>query len=120
MPWWAISIGGSNDPSGSWRIIQGTPATIKAKYDGAAFGPFSTQQAAQAFANKGGPGPAIPGNPATAIKDLWHGLDFGSWILRLGEIVLGIVLIAVGVSKLTSLDNKIAQTAGKLGKLALV
>ena len=34
--------------------------------------------------------------------------DIRSWLIRIGEIVLGIVLVAVGVAKLTGTTNAIA------------
>lgn len=63
----------------------------------------------------------VEGNVAkTAASDIFHGLNLNTWLIRIGEIILGVVLIGVGVAKLTSVDNTIAKTAGKLGKLALV
>lgn len=34
--------------------------------------------------------------------DIFHGLNLGAWLLRIGEIVLGVVLMGVGVAKLTN------------------
>lgn len=53
-------------------------------------------------------------NPAGFAKDaiaadLLHGFNFGNWILRIGEILLGAVLIGVGVAKLTGTDNVISS-----------
>lgn len=55
-----------------------------------------------------------------ATKDIFKGLDLQGVFLRLGEIILGVVLIGVGVAKLTGVDNTIAKTATKLGKAALL
>lgn len=55
----------------------------------------------------------------TAVKALipkgWE-----NWILRIGEIILGVVLIGVGVAKLTGVDNYVMKTATKLGKAAIL
>jgi hypothetical protein len=48
-------------------------------------------------------------------KDLFFGSDANSWFIRIGEIVLGIVLIGIGVAKLTGTTNTIA----KLAKVAI-
>lgn len=132
MEWWAISEASSSDPNGSWLVIQGTTSAIKAKYDGAAYGPFSTQAAAQAYANKGGPGPAIPGNPGSAIKkglgDAVSGLSnsvlgplfqANIWI-RVGEVLLGIVLVAVGIARMTNAVPIATKIAGVAAKGALL
>lgn len=53
--------------------------------------------------------------------DFFHGLNLTNWLLRTGEILLGIVLIAVGVAKMTSavpIATKMAKTAGAVGLAA--
>lgn len=52
--------------------------------------------------------------------DIYHGLNFSGWLLRLGEIMLGIVLIGVGIAKLTGTDNFIMKAATTAGKAALL
>ena len=42
------------------------------------------------------------------------------WVLRLGEIILGVVLIGVGVAKLTGTDNIVMKAATTAGKVALL
>lgn len=123
MEWWVLSESSSSMPNGKFVVIQGTAAAVKAKYDGAVSGPYPTQAAAQKAANSrsgGFPGPSIPGNPATAIADLYHGLNLGNWIIRVGEILLGVILIGVGVAKLTGADNVVSKIAGSAGKLAFI
>jgi hypothetical protein len=51
-------------------------------------------------------------NPA---NDVIGGINIGTLILRAGEIILGIVLIGVGVAKLSGADNVIS-TAVKVAK----
>lgn len=55
-----------------------------------------------------------PSNPdnvlAKAINtDLFHGLNLQNLIMRLGEIVLGVVLVGVGVAKLTGASNVVSK-----------
>jgi hypothetical protein len=54
-------------------------------------------------------------NPLDAFK----GLNLGNWILRIGEILLGVVLIGVGVAKLTGTTNAVAGAAKTAGKAAV-
>jgi len=58
-------------------------------------------------------GETVPGTPADAASELWHGLNLQSWIVRVGEILLGVVLIGVGIAKLTGASN-IISTAAKV------
>jgi hypothetical protein len=53
-------------------------------------------------------------------SDIYHGLNFTGWLLRLGEIALGLVLIAEGIAKLTGTDNMVIKTATAIGKAAMV
>lgn len=95
--------------------------------NGAVAGPFASQALAQAEAtamNKSGKNQATLPNIAsgaaqsaakTAGQDIFGNTNVGHWILRIGEVLLGIVLIAVGVAHVTKavpLATKIAKTAG--------
>lgn len=44
-----------------------------------------------------------------ATTDLFAGTDVGNWLIRIGEILLGIVLIGVGVAKLTGTTNAVSS-----------
>jgi len=46
-----------------------------------------------------------------SAADLFHGLNLQSWMVRIGEILLGVVLIGVGVAKLTGTSNVISTAA---------
>lgn len=116
MEWWVLSVTSGQPGPGSFRVIQGNALQIRAKYDGAVSGPYPSQAAAQSAAGSrsgGFPGPSIPGNPGAAIslgaRDLFHGLDLGNVLLRIGEVLLGIVLVGVGVAKLTGTTNFVAS-----------
>ena len=39
----------------------------------------------------------------------FHGLNLGSWFLRIGEILLGIVLVGVGVARITGAQNAVSK-----------
>lgn len=46
---------------------------------------------------------------AQAAQDLFKGLNLGTWFIRIGEIVLGIVLIGVGIARITGAQNAISK-----------
>jgi hypothetical protein len=83
-------------------------------------GPFKTEQAAMDYynANKGkNPGwvkpttsklDAINPLPANPLDQLGN-IDLTSWFIRVGEILLGIVLIGVGIAKLTGTTNAVSN-----------
>ena len=84
---------------------------------GPLWGPFSTLAQAQAQASKNKP--TDPGTVTQNISGSGNLFGLGDafnanitqWLIRIGEIALGIVLIAVGIAKLTGVDNKIATAA---------
>ena len=56
--------------------------------------------------------PATVGTAATDVAgNVFKGLDLNVWFLRIGEILLGIVLLGVGVAKLTGTANAISKIA---------
>lgn len=84
-------------------------------------GPFKTKQEALDFAKKGAetnPGwqtptesnvQALENTPNAAVSKLGLSNEqIGSWLVRIGEIVLGIVLVGVGLAKLTGTTNAVA------------
>jgi hypothetical protein len=54
------------------------------------------------------------------VSDIFHGIHVDSLIIRVVEVMLGIVLIGIGVAKLTGADNFVMKTATKAGKAALL
>lgn len=87
-------------------------------------GPFQTKQAALDYYDKGkaaNPGwkkpteslagdlldPLIP-DKAPSLPSL-SDADIRSWLIRIGEILLGVVLVGVGVAKLTGSSNPVAK-----------
>lgn len=49
------------------------------------------------------------GKAASAAADPFHGLNLGNILLRSGEIILGVVLIGVGIAKLTGVSNGVSK-----------
>jgi hypothetical protein len=128
VQWWVIPEASSSNLNGSFVVVSGTAAQIQAKYGSVAQGPFSSKAAAQAQAANE---PGISGNPGTAIKQgvqaaasdvlSASGVNVGSWLVRIGETVLGIVLLAIGLARITRavpVATKIAKTAGAGALLA--
>jgi hypothetical protein len=94
-------------------------------------GPFNSKQDALDYytngkaANPGWKAPAgIPSNiingigtaasdaihgPASAAHEILGGVDITGWFVRIGEVLLGLVLLGVGVAKLTGSTNVIAK-----------
>ncbi len=92
-------------------------------------GPFATKDDAIKFyednkaANPGWKAPtgtagniinATPGGSAAADKakqivDPLGGFNIGAWFIRIGEILLGIVLVGVGVARLTGASNVVSS-----------
>lgn len=54
------------------------------------------------------PGAAAQG-ATNAYKDLLGGFNIGNWFLRIGEILLGLVLVGVGIARITGAQNFISQ-----------
>lgn len=88
---------------------------------------FATNEEAKAFAANSTPAGAAhtavdkATGAATTIDDFLSRLTSPNLWLRVAEIALGLVLIAVGIAKLTDaipLATKAAKTAGKIGAIA--
>lgn len=83
------------------------------------FGPSNTLAEAQAIKAKN-----PPLSPGANVQNITGGGNlFGfnanvtQWLVRIGEIALGIVLIAVAFAKLTGIDNKISTAAKVVTKV---
>lgn len=51
----------------------------------------------------------VPGAVAKGAEDVLNKFNLGNWFLRVGEILLGLVLIGVGVARITGIQNAISQ-----------
>lgn len=56
-------------------------------------------------------GDAVTGGGFTKITDPLGHLNLGGWFIRIGEILLGIVLIGVGLARLTGVQNVVSKVA---------
>jgi hypothetical protein len=102
--------------SGVTRLIIGPATGYSGPYTWCQAKAFAENRSLSGFAH----GSAEKNIANQAVSDVFHGLNFQNWILRLGEIMLGVVLIGVGVAKLTGTDNFIMKAATKAGKAALL
>jgi MFS superfamily sulfate permease-like transporter len=69
---------------------------------------YPTQALAQAAA---GGVSTVQAKAGSVAKDVVGGVDVGALALRIAEILLGIVLIGVGLAKLTGAENVISKAA---------
>lgn len=46
---------------------------------------------------------------AAGLEDFYKSFNLGSWFLRIAEILLGIVLVGVGIARLTGAQNVISK-----------
>ncbi len=70
----------------------------------------ATAAAASATAINNHQGNPVQDSPiGQATSGLFHGLNLEQWILRIGEIILGVVLIGVGLAKLTGTTNVVSK-----------
>ena len=134
FPQWTIVYGGFGCVTGSLRVAEVTNATEKALAESVAFPCqvhfFVSQAAAQAAANKRGGSGSIPGvnqaldagnqalNVGTSAAQCVGGLlimngkyciNLEQWMLRIGEVLLGLVLVGVGLARITGVDNAISK-----------
>jgi hypothetical protein len=74
-------------------------------------GPFNTEAQAKAAQNptQQSPNPINDAVNAAQNSDVLGSFNIGSWFLRIGEILLGLVLVGVGVARLTGAQNAISQ-----------
>lgn len=107
-PQWGTG-GGTPGSSAGWQIVEARNASQKQQYVDKGYAPwFTSKAAAQSFLSSeespyqsGEPQNAIPG--LSQIGDFFGRLGEASTWVRVAEVVLGVVLIAVGTSKLLHL-----------------
>jgi len=56
-------------------------------------------------------GDVVTGGAVSGISDPLGKLNLGGWFIRIGEILLGIVLIGVGLARLTGIQNVVSKVA---------
>jgi hypothetical protein len=136
QPWWVVSyytIYGRTTSAIQFTTVQATSqasAIAKAKIALGSHasnvgqlvkGPFgnqndansnqntSQQDAASGKINPSGGPAGQPTNFSNAVSDVFGKFNLGSWFLRIGEILLGIVLVGVGLARITGVQNAISQ-----------
>lgn len=87
----------------------GYPNQLAAQQEANTYNHSSVSSKVQQVGGTVGGFPSIP-NPL----DIFHGLNIGNILLRVGEVVLGVVLIAVGLAKVTGTDNLLASAIKKV------
>ena len=110
--WWVVPVPGGiarTGPSAS-ALYQAVQAASRPA--GTVAGPFSTQAAAEAWISAKDKSPITVPSPLTglnAIGDFFNKLGEANTWIRVGEVLLGVVLIAVGVARITGAQNVISQ-----------
>jgi hypothetical protein len=93
----------------TWHVVSGNN-----KPNATAHGPYATRTIAQAEAtmlNNVSHGSIAGQIGSAAIKDMVGNLNVAAVALRASEILLGIVLIGVGLAKLTGAENVVSKVA---------
>jgi len=125
VAWWVIPTtytNSSGQPGASYMIVTGTGTEITAKYGTVpnVLGPYATKADAQAAANdavssgkigvqKPYKGPSNPLKGLAAIGDFFQRLTQGNTWIRAGEVLLGVILLAIGVARVTGTQNLISS-----------
>ncbi len=134
--WWVINTSPASGSPTIYTVMEGTNAEAE-NYPGGGgvSGPYSSQAAADKVANgmpqnSNQPNPFIPGTSVTpggqvtgggplaglaSVANFFGQLGQANTWIRVGEVLLGLVLLAVGVARITHTipaATKIAKTAG--------
>jgi hypothetical protein len=125
--WWVINQisrpGGPRGPQQTnYVVVQNATRPVNA-----VAGPFGTQAQATAWQTSGNtagnsPGSAVGGATNAALKSLnpLAGLFQANIWIRVGEVALGLILIAVGIARLTNAVPIATKIAGVAAKGALL
>jgi len=124
VQWWVVNQisrpGGARGPQQTNYAVVSTTGGARPPNEVA--GPFTTRAAAQAWQTSASSAGNSPGSAiGAAANDLLGGINVGSWLLRIGEVLLGLVLLAIGVARVTRavpVATRIAKTAGAGALLA--
>jgi hypothetical protein len=126
--WWVIAYTQVSGPS-TYQYFQGTKAQAQAQANLAVkvggsnvTGPFSTEADAKAAVASGKVNRGDQSQAQQAITAVGNALGgwnlavsgIAGWFARALKVTLGGVLMIIGLSRLTGVDNKITQLAGKV------
>lgn len=121
-PWWLVSYKPIGSTSAwTFKTFQGTEAYATAQeklaVNGTLDGPFSSKADAVAAETKEKKTPipqiGLPGvkNPLGTLSGFLAALENKNTWLRVGEVALGLILIGVGIAKITGTANVISKAA---------
>ena len=123
-PQWGVG-GGTPGSSAGWKVVEASNAAQKATYEQQGYLVwFSSSTAAQSFVSSessaygSGSPSALTG--LAAIGDFFQRLGQANTWLRVGEVVLGLILIAVGVARITRAVPVATSVAKTVGMVAAV
>lgn len=98
------TIGLATGNQTAWTVIHATSAAQVYALEQAGLTPYKT--AAEARKHNTAQNRNV--SQSGSALDLFHGLNLQNLILRVGEIILGIVLVGVGIAKLTGAANVVS------------
>ena len=119
-PQWGIG-GGTPGSSAGWKVVEARNESQKLTYSEQGYLTWYSSDAAAKNAIASEESPYQSGEPQNAIPglaqigDFFGSLTQGSTWVRVGQVVLGVILIAVGVARITHAvpaATRIAKTAG--------
>jgi hypothetical protein len=123
MATWWIVIDEKTAPF-SYNVVESNSEPSPLASDG---GPFYTQAAAESEAAtlngnaKKGVAGSLKSGAAAAASDVLGKFNIGSWFVRIGEILAGLILVGIGLNAM--LKGKpmsvVTGTAGAVGKVAM-
>lgn len=112
-PWWLVEPADTARGGAPWREIQSAakPKTGGSTGLAAVKGPYATKaEADKALARLQDPGKiARDLNPLPSLGDFLGRLTQANTWIRAGEVVLGIVLIGIGLARITGAQNLVSQ-----------
>lgn len=130
MPWFFNTVSGelTHVASGLVGDLISGPYRIGLGWHELKVASNATEAVAAADATKEFPNAPAPttslskglSNEPAGVASAVTGTNYETLILRVGEILLGIVLIGVGVAKITGTENVISTAAKTAGKAALL
>jgi hypothetical protein len=104
---YAGGIGGGNTNAGIKHVTNGAEADA---LEVAGWRAFPTEAAAEAFEGES-VNQNVSNTAKSAVSDVIGHTDVGELILRVTEILLGIVLIGIGLEKITGAENAVSKIA---------
>lgn len=110
--WWVITAA-SGVSGGTITVVEGTQQQVQLLI-GTHQGPYPSLAAADSAAtvtqkSNQTVGGSLKAGASSIVPDILGGLNLGNLILRIGEVILGVVLVGVGMAKITGAENLISK-----------